>query len=103
MVSSRTGRALAILSTLCVLTILFFPETQGPYPVVHGPVTALLSARAADGVRMAIVRAGLDAMSTFPSGARLRLAPLSLPGTAVSSAEFPAADLPPGCDLILRC
>lgn len=33
--------ALALLAVLCILSIFFFPAHQGPYSVIHGPVTAL--------------------------------------------------------------
>src|SRR5215467_6830320 len=51
--------ALAFIAVLCVLTVFFLHAIEGPYSAVNGPVTALLSARAALGVRMAIVQAGL--------------------------------------------
>ncbi len=59
MTLGRVGCFLAIAAVLSVLVVFFFPAMQGPYSVVHGPVTALLSARAAAGVRTAIVQAGL--------------------------------------------
>ena len=34
---------LVLLTSLCVLSIFFFPAVQGPYPAVHGPTTALQS------------------------------------------------------------
>jgi hypothetical protein len=56
------GCALAVLAVMCVLAIFFFPAGQGPYPAVHGPVTALLSIRAAAALRFRIVSAGLAAL-----------------------------------------
>ena len=54
----KVACALAVTAVLSVLAIFFFPSLQGPYSVVHGPVTALLSLRASIMVRSAIVRAG---------------------------------------------
>lgn len=34
-------RALGLVAVFCVLSIFFFPSHQGPYSVIHGPVTAL--------------------------------------------------------------
>lgn len=101
MTSGRIAGTLVVIAVFCVLTIFFFPAMQGPYSVVHGPVTALLSIRAAAGLRMAIVRAGLSVVRSCLSFARLALVLLS--STAVSIVEFATASLPPGCDVILRC
>lgn len=60
MIPGRTECALALIAFLCVLIIFFFPVIQGPYPAVHGPVTALFSVRAASRLRL-IVLAGLCA------------------------------------------
>lgn len=57
--------ALAVTAVLSVLAIFFFPSLEGPYSVVHGPVTALLSLRAATMVRNAIVRAGQSVRRSF--------------------------------------
>jgi len=62
MISGRIGCELAIVAVLCVLTIFLFPGLQGPYSVVHGPVTALLAARAAARVRIAIVQAAFRSL-----------------------------------------
>jgi hypothetical protein len=62
MPADRVEGALAVVAVLCVLTIFFFPAVQGPYCVVHGPVTALLSIRASATLRMRIVRSGLTAL-----------------------------------------
>jgi hypothetical protein len=34
---------LVLLVSVCVLSMFFFPAGQGPYPAVHGPITALQS------------------------------------------------------------
>jgi hypothetical protein len=43
MMARRYPYLLVFLAVLCVLSIFFFPVAQGPYPAVHGPVTALQS------------------------------------------------------------
>lgn len=63
MTLGRVGCFLALVAVLSVLVVFFFPAMQGPYSVVHGPVTALLSARAAAGVRTAILQAGLHVLN----------------------------------------
>jgi hypothetical protein len=40
------GTELAVLAIVCTLGIFFFPTLSGPYPSVHGPVTALRAMRA---------------------------------------------------------
>lgn len=62
MTPGRVACGLALLAVFCVLGIFFFPVMDGPYSAVHGPVTALLSIRAAARLRMTIVRAGLTAI-----------------------------------------
>jgi hypothetical protein len=98
-----TGRivcALAVMAVLSVLAIFFFPCLQGPYSVVHGPVTALLSLRAATMVRNAIVRAG---QSVRQKGSHLSA--VLLPWSAARAVS--ATELPAGLSLVngsvLRC
>lgn len=99
MTSGRIEGTLVAIAVLCVLTIFFFPTIQGPYSVVHGPVTALLSVRAAAALRTAIVRAGLNAVRSCLSFARLALL---MSGMVIPILIF-AASPDPGSDLILRC
>jgi hypothetical protein len=40
------GYELALVAMLCTLAIFLFPAVSGPYPIVHGPVTALRAMRA---------------------------------------------------------
>jgi hypothetical protein len=95
---SRIVSALALIAAICVLTIFFFPAMQGPYPAVHGPVTALLAARAAAGLRMAIaVRVLRDRMS------RARIALTRSISTAVSFSEFRVDSLSGMSGAVLRC
>ena len=61
--SGRTECALAVLAVFCVLVVFFFPALQGPYPAVHGPVTALLSLRAAARLRLVTIRNSLRGIS----------------------------------------
>jgi hypothetical protein len=48
MVARHVSYEFAILAMLCgaVIFFLVFPATQGPYSVVNGPVTTLISIRA---------------------------------------------------------
>jgi len=101
MTSGRLEYALAVVAVFCVLAIFFFPAMQGPYSVVHGPVTALLSLRAAAGLRFRIVRAGLNLIAILKSFAELPLVTL---GWAVSFLqEMPAFGSLAGSSTILRC
>lgn len=97
MISGRIRCELAVVVILCILVIVFFPAMQGPYSVVHGPVTALQAVRAALRVQAAIVQAALNSHSTF------RLAPL----TALSGISFPTGKSEslrlPEHKTILRC
>ena len=81
MTPARFACGLALLAVISVLGIFFFPVLQGPYPAVHGPVTALLSIRAAARVRLTIVRAGLNAI-------RDSLCRLGTTLAAISSVSF---------------
>ena len=95
--SGSTWRVAALVGMLCVLVVFFCPAMQGPYSVVHGPVTAFQAARAAAGSRMAVVRAALS-ISLFSV----------VPWIAKSISVVIHSDGPPdsstnGFDLILRC
>lgn len=95
---SRIVSALALIAAICVLTIFFFPAMQGPYPAVHGPVTALLAARAAAGLRMAIaVRVLRDRMS------RVRVTLTRSIWTVVPFSEFQVHSLSGMSGTVLRC
>jgi hypothetical protein len=89
MTFSRIRTLLALLAVICVLAVFFVHGMQGPYSVVHGPVTALLSARAAVGLRMAIV----DAVSSAPQ------IPLASPPASLSFIAVPVAWLEPPSSL----
>ena len=79
----RLTFGMALLAIVCVLLVLFFPAVQGPYSAVHGPVTVMHAARSAAGVRMAVARAGLQAVPSHPSNALVRLfVPPSSPDAA---------------------
>lgn len=60
--SGRIGCELAVVAVLGVLTIFLFPGMPGPYSVVHGPASALLAARAAARLRIAIVQGAFRAL-----------------------------------------
>lgn len=62
MISGRIGCELAVVAVFCVLTIFLFPSVQGPYSVVHGPVTALLAARAAIRWRITLAQSALGCL-----------------------------------------
>jgi hypothetical protein len=97
MTLNRIGTLLALLAVICVLTVFFVHAIQGPYSVVHGPVTALLSARAAVGLRMAIMHAA-------SSAPQIRLASLaSLSFMAVPIAWIEPASSHASPVLTLRC
>ncbi len=83
MISGRIGCELAVMAVVCVLVIFLFPSMQGPYPVVHGPVTALQAARAAFRVQIAIVQAALNSHGNSP------ISPLAV----FSLMSLPAAEL----------
>jgi len=72
--SARIACALAIVAVLCVLAVFFFPGIEGPYSAVNGPVTALLSVRAASVLRLGIVQAALTILYTLLAFASLVLA-----------------------------
>lgn len=91
--------ALAVMAVVSVLAIFFFPSMQGPYSVVHGPVTALLSLRAATMVRNAIARAG---QSVRQSGERASAVAPARSAKANSAMEIPA-DVTSAGGSILRC
>lgn len=88
---------LALLTVLCVGLIFFFPASQGTYSAVHGPVTALQSARSAARVRLAIVVAAFSLTGNFqvPSLAWLK-------SSKIVRIE-PQTDTCNDCGTILRC
>ena len=59
MLAYRIEGSFAVLAVVCVLAIFFFPAVQGPYSVVHGPVTALLSLRASAALRVRTAKSAL--------------------------------------------
>jgi hypothetical protein len=88
---------LAVLAVLCVLTIFLSPAVQGPYSVVHGPVTALQAARAALSVQIAIVQAALSSQGN-PSISRAAVFSwMSFPSSESESASLAERST------ILRC
>ena len=92
---------LAVVAVVCVLGIFFFPVRGGPYSAVHGPVTALLSLRAAARLRMAIVLAGLSAVRSCLDRARFAL--LVTLWTAFPSPEFRVSSVSDEFTSVLRC
>jgi hypothetical protein len=101
MPAGRIEGALAVVAVLCVLAIFFFPAMQGPYCVVHGPVTALLSIRAAATLRLRIVRSGLTALRDRLH--RAYQAQALVVSSLVSFTAFPTDALAASGTSILRC
>lgn len=96
---SRIEGALALIAVICVLSIFFFPAMRGPYSVVHGPVTALLAARAAAGLRMSI--AGVRVVRNRLACAHVARA--QSPWVTIPFLEFPNNSLCAECSSVLRC
>jgi hypothetical protein len=101
MISGRTECALAVLAAFCVLVVFFFPALQGPYPAVHGPVTALLSLRAAPRLRLGIIRNGVRPI--YARAARVRVAMLALRRADFFLPYFGPENFSAALGSILRC
>jgi hypothetical protein len=101
MIYGRTECALALIVLFCVLLIFLFPVVLGPYPAVHGPVTALFSLRTASRLRMGIILAGLSAGSEHIPCPRLSSRPVT--SIDFSFSRFERSGLSPACASILRC
>jgi hypothetical protein len=97
MISGRVTCELAVVAVLCVLMIFLFPSVQGSYSMVHGPVTALLAARAAVRLRIAIAQGALKSL-----GNRLISPQVVLSWISVPNAEFQLLSLP-RYESVLRC
>jgi hypothetical protein len=100
MVSGRIGCELAVVAVavVCVLMVFFFPSTQGPYSVVHGPATALQAARVSVRLLTAIVQ------GAFTPRANCLILPLVVLSwiTLSKEAGFHSITLPE-CYTILNC
>ena len=97
---ARIAGALAVLAVLCVLAIFFFPGVEGPYPAVHGPVTALLSIRAAARLRV-LIRAGMRGLRSCL--ARSHALTRSFLGMSRVSGAFASPNSSMGALAVLRC
>ena len=97
MVSGRHGCEIAVFTVICVLMIFLFPLMQGPYSVLHGPVTALRAARAGVHLRLAMIQAALSSLGGHLIAALVVLAQMSL-----SKAKFQSVSLPE-CSTVFRC
>src|ERR1700744_6102615 len=97
MLSGRNPVELALLALVCVVTIFLFPSIQGPYPVVHGPVSALSASRAAARLRISIVQGAL-ALLTF-----CLASPLAVLTPVFRSCSPDSCSAPPVLASILRC
>lgn len=100
MTAGRIVCGLTVVAVLCVLGIFFFPVVNGPYSAVHGPVTALLSIRAAARLHMIIVRTGLNAIGGWIACVGTVLA---LFWNALATIASDMNGLPAGFSSILRC
>lgn len=98
MTPRRFAFVLALLTVFGVVAILLFPAVQGPYSAVNGPVTALQSARASAGLRLAILHAGLNLV-----GMRLNSTPILLLCARCLPPPFRPQSSLDAQDLILRC
>ncbi len=96
MTLSRSGHELVVVTIICVLGIFLFPAAAGPYPVVHGPVSALQAMQRAAKLRFAIALAALTVSA--PALLNLRSAPS--PISALFGLPLPES---PGICLTLRC
>lgn len=85
------------LIVICVLSVFLCPAPEGPYPAVHGPVTALQAARSSARLHRAIAAVVVNVFPTFSSD-------------CTDSFSSPASCEPPFADVsgdrtitILRC
>ena len=101
MTPGRVACGLALVAVFCVLGIFFFPVMDGPYSAVHGPVTALLSIRAAARLRMTIVRSGITAIRGWFGRVGMMLATLSWSTLQIATAG--PSNLPAELGIVLRC
>jgi len=101
MPADRIVGALVILAVFSVLMVFFCPAMQGPYCVVHGPVTALLSVRAAASLRRKIVRTGLSMLCDRLHRADPTSGVLGLGGVVAIKTRMNC--LAAGSNSILRC
>ena len=97
MISGRVTCELAVVAVLCVLMIFLFPSVQGSYSMVHGPVTALLAARAAVRLRVAPAQCALKSLRNRLISPHVVLSWISVP-----NADFQLHSLP-RYESILRC
>jgi len=97
MTLDRFGYGFAVVAVVCVLSVFFFPAIQGPYSVVHGPVTALMAVRAAARLRL-VIQAGLNALRLW-----LVCSLALLPWAMTQVEEFLVGSSSAGNRLVLRC
>src|SRR5215472_11053545 len=100
MTASRIASALSVVAVFCILALFFFPVLSGPYSAVHGPVSALLSIRAAGRLR-SVIRAGVAAARSWLARTCLGLAAVSF--RADSDSEIGPTGRPARTFAILRC
>ncbi|HVN19550.1 MAG TPA: hypothetical protein VMU05_12275 [Dongiaceae bacterium] len=98
MTAGRIACALSVFAVVCVLVLFFCPVLDGPYSAVHGPVTALLSIRAAVRLRC-IIGAGVQAARSW----FCRTLPVSFSLTSDLHFEVPSISASVGTLAVLRC
>ena len=94
---SCIGRQLPLVTLFCVLAIFFSSPIKGPYSVVHGPVTALQSVRAAKRLNFALVHAARYALRDRVVFACLMEACVPVPEAELHSADLPESVVPLRC------
>lgn len=60
--------AFAILAIVCTAALFFFPAVRGSYSAVHGPVTALRSARTKIAIWLALAQTAFCLWGFFVPG-----------------------------------
>ena len=86
----------SFLVILCVVSLFLFPASAGPYPAVHGPATALQSARSSNQLQAAIAGAPKDCSDQTFSG-------LSAAASETACNNEPVPVTWHGATSILRC
>jgi hypothetical protein len=95
MIPRHLGYEFVILAIACTVAIFVFPAASGPYAVVHGPVTALLSLRVRLRLWLAMALAALQLLE--------RLIPINFVLCAARQTLPPSKSDTPEQITILRC
>lgn len=96
MLSSRAwALEIAVVAMVCVLSIFFTPLAAGPYPAVHGPVTALRSLRNKLWLVFSMYLASLPVLAAH--------LPVLAAGPSSASRMLPAPAVPSELSAVFRC